>query len=175
MTISFTQFAAAAVVSYLGLLAGFFLASLTKEELPTARRYFPWLQRLVILAIAAVAFDFFGFSLALKAVSYALALLIILILKINLTMLYAAFGVALFAVSSSGNTLMVISSLVFILGIISGSDYFAKEVRKLKKVKTETAAAKDLLVKNSAYVAVALTLFVLFAQIGLVRLVLQLK
>ncbi|MEK6837409.1 MAG: hypothetical protein AABX69_02050 [Nanoarchaeota archaeon] len=165
------QFASVAVVSYLGLFAGFFLASLTKEELPTGRRYFPWLQRLIILAVVAVTMNFFGFGLVIKFFTYAI-LLLLLTLKINLQLAYTVFGVFLFAVSSSSNTLLMVASLVFVFGLLSGSNYFAGSVRKKSDMVGE---AKSLLVKNSIYVVVALTLFLLFGKIGLVRLMLQLR
>ncbi len=151
------QFAAAALVSYFGLLAGFFLASLTKEELPTAVKYFPWLQKLVILAAAAMAINFFGLGIVVKIVSYSFVLLLFT-LNISTMHIYAILGVLLFAVSSSSNALMAISSLVFIFGLFVGSDCFAKTAKK----KDMTTAAKNLLVKNSAYVAVALAARLLF-------------
>lgn len=154
------QFAAAAVISYLGLLAGFFLASLTKEELPTAVKYFPWLQKLVILAAAAIAINFFGFGVVVKIVAYSFVLLLFA-LKISTTHIYVILGILLFAVSSSSNALMVVSALVFIFGLFVGSDCFAKTAKK----KDLIAAAKNLLVKNSAYVVVALAARLLF-QLG---------
>ncbi|MEK6853843.1 MAG: hypothetical protein AABX60_00785, partial [Nanoarchaeota archaeon] len=75
-------------------------------------------------------------------------------------------------VSSSSNTLLMVASLVFVFGLLSGSNYFAGSVRKKSDMVGE---AKSLLVKNSIYVVVALTLFLLFGKIGLVRLMLQLR
>lgn len=155
------QFAAAAIISYLGLLAGFFLASVTKEELPTARKYFPWLQRLAIIAIAAVVMDFFNVNTGLKIAAYVLMLLVIAV-GLKLQFFYAAFGVLLSAASKDKNMLLVVSSLVFLFGILSGSVYFDNTVRR--KSSMQNAAGK-LLINNASYIAVAMVLFLVINYI----------
>ncbi|MBI2550289.1 hypothetical protein HYV83_03870 [Candidatus Woesearchaeota archaeon] len=149
------QFAAAVAVSYLGLLAGFFLASATKEELPTARKYFPWLQRLVIIAIAAVVMDSFNFNTGLKVAAYALLLAVIAV-GLNLQFFYAAFGVLLFVVSKNQNTLLIVSSMVFLFGLLTGSIHFDSKVKKKSPVLGEV---EKLLISNASYLVVAVVLF----------------
>ena len=149
------QFAAAAIISYLGLLAGFFLASLTKEELPTARKYFPWLQRLIIIAIAAFVLDFFNINLTLRIVIYALLLLAVAV-SLSLQFFYAAFGVLLFAVSKNQNILLIVLTMVFLFGLLSGSVYFDGHVRKKSSVAGE---AGKLLISNASYIVIAIVLF----------------
>ena len=152
------QFAAAAIISYLGLLAGFFLASLTKEELPTARKYFPWLQRLIIIAIAAFVLDFFSINLTLRIVIYALLLLAVAV-SLNLQFFYAAFGVLLFAASRDKNMLLVLSSMVFLFGLLSGSVYFDSRVKRKSAAHGE---ALKLLISNASSVVIAMVLFLVF-------------
>ncbi len=149
------QFAATAIISYLGLLAGFFLASATKEELPTAKRYFPWLQRFVIIATAAVVMDFLNISLVLKIAAYALLLLIVAV-GINTQFYYTIFGALLFAVSKSQNMLLVVSSMVFLFGLLSGSIFFDSKVRRKSSMLNE---AGKLLMSNASYIVVATVLF----------------
>ena len=149
------QFAKAAIISYIGLLAGFILASATKEELPTARKYFPWLQRLVIIAIAAFVMDFFNINLILKIVAYAVLLLIVAV-GINTQFFYTIFGASLFAVSKDKNMLLIVLSMVFLFGLLSGSVYFDGHVRRKSSVAGE---AGKLLISNSSYVVIAMVLF----------------
>ena len=149
------QFAAAAIISYLGLLAGFFLASVTKEELPTARKYFPWLQRFVIVAITAAVMDFFNVNAGLKIAMYVL-LLLVMAVGLNLQFFYAAFGVLLFAASKDSNMLLVVSSMVFLFGLLSGSVYFDSRVRRKSSMLNE---AWKLLMSNASYIVVAVALF----------------
>ena len=154
-SVTLVQFAAAAVVSYLGLLAGFVLASLTKEELPTAKKYFPLLQRLIILAVAAVAMEYFSFSIFVKTAAYLL-LLLFLAVSIRTSFYYAVFGVVAFFVSASQNALLVLSSLVFLFGLLSGSIYFERNVKKKADFASKAA---EMLVGNSFYPAVAVVLY----------------
>lgn len=150
----FWQFAAAVVVSYLGLLAGFVLAHLTREELPTAKKYFPWLEKLVILAVAAFAMNFFGIAPAARAVAYAL-LLLFFIHGYNLKLVYAAFGAAAAAEAKDSSAFLIIASLVFLFGLLSGSSSFGPRVRKNDLAK----AAVKLFLNNLLYPAVAIILF----------------
>lgn len=152
------QFAAAAIISYLGLPAGFFLAFLTKEELPTARKYFPWLQRIVIIAAAAAGMGFLSVGLAVKIAVYAVLLLLIAV-KINAQLFYALFGVLLFASGKDGNSLLALSSLVFLFGLVSGSINFGIWGKKKSRAVKEIAR---ILSSNSVYVGVALALFLAF-------------
>ncbi len=154
MSLSLLQFFSAAVISYLGLLAGFFLAFLTREELPTARKYFPWLQRIVILAAAATGMSFLNIGFAVKIAAYAILLLLIAV-RINIQLFYALFGALLFASAKDANSLLVLSSLVFLFGLVSGGMSFDRRAgRKGMHVR--------MLVSNSVYVAVAVALFLAF-------------
>ncbi len=163
---SFLQFAAATLVSYFGLLAGFFLASVTPEELPTGKRYFPLLQRLIILAVSVFVVNFFGYGAALKLVAYAV-LIALLMLRVNIKLAYGAFGILLFAAAIDMNMLLIMSSLIFIFGLVSGSDYFSPGS---KRKRSKAAAAIDLLRANALYPALALILFLLFFQLGFAKL-----
>ncbi|MBI2176629.1 hypothetical protein HYU40_04785 [Candidatus Woesearchaeota archaeon] len=153
------QFSAAVMVSYLGLVAGFFLASMTREELPTAKKYLPWLEKLVVLAIAAVMMNLFGLNVAAKAAVYVL-LLLFFVYGYNLKLVYAAFGAVIFAVSKDSAIFLATAALIFIFGLLSGSSNFSMKIRKGEIVK---AAAKALL-RNSFYPAVAVMLFLAFSR-----------
>lgn len=153
----FLHFAAATIISYLGLLAGFVLASMTREELPTATKYFTILQRLLIFIIAAIATNYLGFSLLLRILIYVVIGFLIMF-KIDTRLFYALFGFLLFAVAANMNVLAITASLVFLFGLVSGSDYFARVVKRKSQV---VPAARNLLLQNIACVLIALLLFAL--------------
>lgn len=150
----FWQFAAAVVVSYLGLIAGFFLASMTREELPTAKKYLPWLEKLVILAVVAFAMNFFGIAPAARAVAYAL-LLLFFIQGYSLKLVYAALGAVVAAAAKDSMIFLIITSLVFLFGLLSGSSGFGPRIRNKDLAK----AAAKLFLNNLLYPAAAIILF----------------
>ena len=158
---SFLQFSAVVIVSYLGLLAGFVLASVTREELPTAKKYLPFLQSLIILAAAAVAMEYFSVGIFVKVVVYLL-LLLLLAIRIKTRPYYAVFGVLAFFVSASQNALLVLSSLVFLFGLLSGSIYFERNVKRKADF---TGKAAEMLVNNSFYPVVAVVLYAVSAYV----------
>lgn len=166
VSVSFLQFAAATIISYLGLLAGFLLASVTPEELPTGKKYFPLLQRLTIMVIGVFMTNFFGYGAALKLVAYAV-LIALLMLRVNVRLVYGAFGILLFAAAIDVNMLLMLSSLIFIFGLVSGSDYFSQLA---KRKGSKATVAINLLRTNSLYPAIALILFLLFFQLGFAKL-----
>lgn len=157
--VTLSQFAAAVVVSYLGLLAGFILASLAKEELPTAKKYLPWLEKLVVLAIAVVMINFFGLNVAAKAAVYVL-LLLFFIYSYKVSLLYAALGAVIFTASRDNAVLLTTAALAFVFGLLSGSSSFDAKMRK----KDFAKAAVKLFVDNLFYPAVAIALFLVFSR-----------
>lgn len=156
--VTLSQFAAAVVISYIGLLAGFFLALMTREELPTARKYLPWLEKLVILAVAAFVMNFFGIGVAARAVVYVL-LLLFFIYRYNLKLVYAALGAVVAAAAKDSSTFLIITSLVFLFGLLSGSSGFGARIRKRDVV----SAAAKMFMSNLSYPVVAIVLFLAFS------------
>jgi len=120
------QFSSAAILSYLGLPAGFLLARFTQEELPTARKYLPWIQRLILIVAAAVAMNYLHLSLVIRLVGYA-ALLVLIATLFRLELFYLLLGFAVFTVSGNQNALLLLLSLVFLFGLVSGSQSFVKK------------------------------------------------
>lgn len=155
----FLQFAAAVAISYLGLICGFLLASLTREELPTARKYLPWLEKLVILAVAAFIINFFGIGVAARAVVYVV-LLLFFVYSYRVELVYAALGAVIFASSRDNAVFLTAAALVFLFGLLSGSSSFDPKIRKKDIVK----AAAKILANNLFYPAVAIALFLAFGK-----------
>jgi hypothetical protein len=138
------QISATALISYLGLAAGFVIAKLTTEELPTARKYFPWIQRGLFFVVTALMVNFVGFSAWLAVPAYLILAGISFIIPINLLLFYIVFGTGFFFASTNQSALLVISSLVFLFGMVSGSG-------SLIKIKDFWNGLLLLLLSNSAY------------------------
>lgn len=99
------------VLSFLGLLAGVAIAFFTKEELRPGKKYFTWLERLILL------------SMGLVIISYVREFLMFFILGAVVGFVfrrvYFYFGIAL--ALASGQLLLLLSSLVFVFGLPRGS------------------------------------------------------
>ena len=136
------QFIAAAFVAYLGLPGGLYLASLTKEELPTGKKYFPLLQRLSILGIAAITMDYFHLAAAGKVAIYVV-LLGALLFRLLLPLLYVIFGGLLAAVANDKNTALMVASGVFLFGLLTGGMEFKSSRRKKGLVRQISQLARQ--------------------------------
>jgi uncharacterized membrane protein len=55
-------FLAAAVALFGGFASGYFVGWIAKEELKAGRKYFVWLERIILLAIAVVLLSSFVFG-----------------------------------------------------------------------------------------------------------------
>ncbi len=151
--VAFWQFSAIVLVSYLGLPAGFILASLTKEELQTGRKFFPLLRSLAFLLFIAIFANFLGLAIFPKMIFYAFGIL--LAVTANIQLLYAILGL-LIGMADDGSILLVLSSLAFIFGLLSGSMLFPP----LSKRKSLLMIVRPLL-SNSGYIFAALIWFLL--------------
>jgi hypothetical protein len=161
MTLLLLQFVSAVLISYSGLVIGLILASLTKEELPTGKKYFHLFQRLAILVPAAVVLDFFNVNILIKIAVY-IVILAFITFSFNTAISYIALGVALFAVSESQETFIIMAGLIFLFGILTGSHNFATEVKRKHNLILET---KNILVKNIFYPIIPITLFLISVYI----------
>ncbi|MBI2145124.1 hypothetical protein HYU18_02270 [Candidatus Woesearchaeota archaeon] len=146
----FLQFAGAAVIAYLGLPAGFFLAYLTKEELPTARKYLPVLSSLLFVAVMVLVANYYKFGLALKVVVYAAA--IALSIRANSAILFLVLGIALGLASEKDSQALVIAALVFLFGLVSGSVVFPAFQRARLSRKAGLRLLATMLVRNSTFI-----------------------
>lgn len=144
------QFAATVLLSFMGMPAGYFLASITKEELPTAKKYFPFLTALVFVAAIALSANYYNLKIAVKAALYIIATLAFAV-KANSAVLYFILGVIIGFASRSAEAVMVLSSLVFLFGLLAGSTSFRKRL--------EFRELLPILAKNSVYIAGAFLAF----------------
>ncbi len=139
----FLQFAATAIVTYLGLPTGFFLASLTREELHTARKYFTRLVPLVFIAAAVFSASYLSIAIAAKIAIYVVAIAVAL--KANLALLYFILGLAMGVISNNSSAVLSVSSLVFLFGLLAGSLYFKK--------KFSSSELLNLAARNALFIA----------------------
>ncbi|MBU4242272.1 MAG: hypothetical protein KKF52_03505, partial [Nanoarchaeota archaeon] len=121
----------APIVSFLGLIVGIFLSSITKDEIISGRKIFEFLRRisLTIIILIALALAVLNFNLIIILFAIILGLLLSRKLK-NQKLSYLFLG--LISASSLMTTkfmLLIISVLIFIYGLLYGA--------LLKESKTE--------------------------------------
>lgn len=113
----------APIVSFLGLLIGLWIASMTKDEIRAGRNIFEFLRRIVlsIIIIISFAIAIFNFNTLTIILSIIMALLISMKLK-NSRLSYLFLG--LISVSILFGTkfmLLAMSTLIFIYGLLYGA------------------------------------------------------
>lgn len=146
-----------AVISYLGLFVGFILAIIAKEELKQGKKYFLFLQKVILLLI-------FIFLLLFIKLNYILILLILVFVLIYILKNYLKKGFnelpyiyiilsTIFYISSKKLDLFVIeSSLIFLYGLPTGTLI-------TKKDKEESIIN---ILKNVGFLIVAIVLYLVF-------------
>ncbi len=117
-----------ALVAFSGVPVGAFLAMAAREEMPTGRKYFPILQKVLLMAITAVLLRHFNAFLLVKVAAYA-ALLFVISRK-TMFNFYPFLAVAFFVLGQESRGLFAISLLVFIYGFPAGSLYVLRSGRK---------------------------------------------
>ncbi len=143
-----------ALVAFSGVLVGAFLAMTAREEMPAGRKYFPLLQKVLLMAIAAVLLSHFGASLAVKIAAYA-AVLFAISRKAMLNF-YPLLAAAFFILGQGSRELFIISVLVFLYGFPTGSMYVIRN-RRMGLLKTLGKAGLRYAVFPAA--AISLNLF----------------
>ncbi len=123
----FVQYSLSALVAFSGVPLGAFLALTAKEEMPTGRKYFPWLQKIILMAVVALLLNHFNALLMVKAAAYA-ALLFVL-LRSNVFNFYPFLAAAFFILGQNSRELFAIAVLVFLYGFPTGSMFVIKNKR----------------------------------------------
>lgn len=145
-----------ALVAFSGVLVGAFLAMTAREEMPTGRKYFPWLQKVLLIAIAAVLLSYFNALLMVKIVAYA-AFLFVLSRK-QMFNFYPLLAVAFFILGQNSRELFIISVLVFLYGLPVGSMYVVRN-RRMSLFKTLGKAS----LRYAVFPVAAVTLQLLYS------------
>ena len=142
------------IIALAGLPIGILLGKITKEELKSGKKYFEWMQAIfLILAALAILYSYNIGLLVFIAVSILISILII---KGNprAVISYLVF-LFLFVLSlKNTNLLIIVSSLIFLYGLPTGS--LIRHIGLIKYMKKEienpTEKRKNLL-KKIIYVA----------------------
>lgn len=130
---SFLQYVIAAVIAFSGVIAGAVLALLTKEEMPTAKKYLPLLQKVLLISTVVVFLNYFKIGLIIKIVVYAL--LIFTVLRAKTLNFYPVLAVLFFLLGQSSQSLFLISLMVFLYGFPTGSMYVINnKIRKWQQL-----------------------------------------
>ena len=122
-------FLSAIIISSAGF-AGAYIAKSTKEEMPTAIKYFPLIQTTILLIISAVLINTLSVSIALKAAVYAPIALAFLKTPRKVALIFLA--VALY-LAPDKNAFFTISALSLLFVLTEGS-FMAAEKIVLKKI-----------------------------------------
>ncbi len=144
----------AATVSFSGIIAGAVLAFFTKEEMKPGRNYFELLQKALLAATAAVFVYYLGLQLPVRITIYAaLILLLALSRSINSSIAYASLGAVFYFSSFNKQPFLIISALIFLYGMPTGSLIVAGRIRTPK-----SEAVKKALITGAGFLAVAVFL-----------------
>jgi hypothetical protein len=119
-------------ISYLGLPAGLALAFISPEEMPTGRKFFPLLQSLLLVSIAAIVISVFVAGIYARLPLYALAILLASI-RLNPAIIYTAFALIFFLVSKSQPEFLAVAVLIFLYGLPAGSSHPSKGIADAMK------------------------------------------
>ena len=147
----FLAYSLSAIVAFSGLFVGAFLARSAKSEMPTASRYLPWLQKILVIAVAALFFSHFRVNTALKLIVYAAIIVFLLRAQINF---YPFLAVVFFMLGQSPGSLFSVSALVFLCGFPAGSMFIIGTRKRMGRY----TVAKALLRKHGIFLLIAIGL-----------------
>ena len=153
---SLLAYSLSAVVAFLGLFVGAFLARATKEEMPTATRYFPWLQKILFLIMVAVFFQHFKVSIIIRFVIYAV--LLFSLLRKETINFYIVLAVFFFMLGQANQSMFTVATLIFLYGFPTGSLLVAKG-KKLSRQKV----IKKILKQYGLFLIISIGLQVLYS------------
>ena len=115
------NFILAIIAIFLGLVAGLFLRSFTKKEIKQGQKYLIFTQRLLVLVIVGL----FMYFKELQAIWIIIALFVVSTaiyqFTIKTPVFYTLFGVFIGLAKDNLNQFMIIASLIFAYGLVSGS------------------------------------------------------
>ncbi|MCP3682492.1 MAG: hypothetical protein GY861_07355 [bacterium] len=151
------SFILASFIAFLGLIAGTIIAIFTQEELPTGRKYFFLLQKLILAAIAVLFVNVFDIHIALKVILYAIIIGLLAVGVPKSQFLYPALGIILFFASKS-SLFTIEALLIFLYGFPTGSLLFKKKGNKILGV-------LKIALQHISFVIIAIALYVLTKSI----------
>jgi len=151
---AFLNYVLVAIIAAIGLICGYFIAKIAKEELKEGRKYFIFLKRILLALILFFLLLGFEVYILLSLIVSVLFLFFILyffknIVKKNVLIYLILALVFFFSVKTK--FFLIISSLIFIYGFPTGSLMFYQK-------KKEMALARPLIV----FLIIAILLYLIF-------------
>lgn len=133
----FLQFLGVLIVSYLGLLAGYFLNRIAKEEMPNSKKYIYWMQTAIFFALVVIFLVWLKshwLVIALAAIWFVFEVVLIKPFRkelvhhvvYGLLVVYVLFGIIL-ALLVDSEYFTLSAGLIFLYGVSAGSFYTQKK------------------------------------------------
>lgn len=124
----------AVIISFLGLLVGSLLICMASEEQKPGKKYFVFVQNIILSLIIAFLLFFYNLNIFLIIIiSIIVYLLSVYIKNPNRSYaLYALFGVFFYMVFKNNNLLIILSILVFIYGLVTA--FLLTDVKNKKSI-----------------------------------------
>ena len=151
------NYSLAALISYLGLSAGFLLAVIAKEELKAGKKYFIIAKKIILLLI-------FASMVVLAQLNYIIISAILIVITVYLinhskkehiktNYAYILFSAILFMSSARLELFTITSSLIFLYGLPAGT---------LLTYNTKKEAVINIL-KDIVFVIISIALYFIFS------------
>ena len=143
----------AAVISLSGLPMGLLLAKITKEELKPGKKYFQWMQALIlIIAVLAV---FYSYDIGTVTFIGLAVIVSAIIIKSNPRAIisYFVFFILFVLGFTNANLLIVLFSLVFLYGLSTGALIRLRGLKRYMKEEIENPTQKrQIIAKKIIYI-----------------------
>ncbi|MFC1769391.1 hypothetical protein ACFLZX_06545 [Nanoarchaeota archaeon] len=128
-----TNYFLALLVSYLGLVVGIILAVVSPEERAPLRKYFKMFRLLILWTIFLASF-LFSFNNFYFIIVLAIFAIYLFVGKFVDKVTFSILGILFYISSYDINSMAVMSSLIFVYGVIVGSYHSARN-RGLRNLK----------------------------------------
>ena len=144
----------ALITAYSGLLIGLLLAKFTKEELKPGKKYFEWMQALILIGALLAVF----YSYSLRTITFIGLSIIVtaFVIKSNPKAIISYYILTILFILSQKNInlLIFVSSLIFLYGLPTGAIITLRGLKMYMKEEFENPTEKRRsLLKKSRYVA----------------------
>jgi hypothetical protein len=143
-----------ATVAFLGLFVGAALAFIAHEELKPGKKYFVWMEKIILLLLLIFLLNYYGIAIIFRVIIYLLLVATLLFKEINNRYIYPVLAMIFFLSAASESLLFKQATLIFLYGLPAGSLFVNVKNRKI-------AVARKLLINYGAFLIIALLLFLI--------------
>lgn len=117
----------ALILSFSGVFVGMFLGYIAKEELKPGKRYFIWIQNIILILAAIFVLYSFHLNIILFILIGLIITLGIIYFKPKAILGYLFLAILFFLSMRNTSLFMLTSSFIFLYGFPTGSLIFAKK------------------------------------------------